>query len=522
MLSHNTLAKLDSMVESHMQKNHITGAAVAVVSGDEILYARGYGQESILADSPAVTADTLFRIASVTKPLTGTMILQLVERGVLDLDMPIRTYLPWLELSEPGAAELLTLRLLLSHRSGFPTGGEPMGSRDPEGLERYVREYVPTIPLMSAPGVGYHYSNHNLNLAGYVAEAVTGTHFSKLMQELVFEPLEMTNTTFDPLVALSSPLARPHVRKADGTWEVSRTFLEGVANYPAWYCMSSANDLAKFARFHLQGGSIPSQMQAPQTPGYRVSDFACGLTWFRDSKRGKVRFYHFGQFSNQYESLLVFSPEDQIGLVVLGNGDQLYGLGLEMFDVLRFGEVVPEPEPVVDESAANSAEWPHYVGTYFSNLHGPVEVLTEGHDLLLNIHGEKMTLSPLRERVYFTQNADGALYSVGFPVEDESPVRGIILNGHVRGRREIPVYEANPAEWADWIGVYDDTVEQYEVDVRDGKLSVADSGREHEFEALAKDVFLSKTQGLIRFAYFGEEKQPTLVFHEAWRYRKVR
>jgi CubicO group peptidase (beta-lactamase class C family) len=525
--------RLDELVEQHRKEHNITGAALAVVRGEEIVYARGYGRESIVPDSPDVTPDTLFRIASVTKPLTATMIMRLVEQGVLDLDTPIRTYIPWLQLSVPGAAEKLTLRLLLTHRGGFPTGGEAMGSRDPEGLERYVREYVPTVPLMASPGVGYRYSNHGLNLAGYVAEAASGKRYAQLMQELLFDPLGLERTTFDPLVALSYPLARPHFRHPDGTLTVWHNFFEAVSSYPGSYCISSVNDLAKMAMLHLHAGRFGgeqllqpesiAEMQAVQTLGYRLNDFSCGLTWFRESKRGKTRFYHFGQSSYQYTSLLVFSPEDDLALVVLGNGEGMYSVGQKLFDILQFGEAVEEPELQANPEAAVVEEWPLYTGTYYCDFHGFLEVLTEEGELLLSLHGEKMTLSPLRERVYFARHPEGRVYSVGFPVQEDERVEAILLNGHVRGRREVPVYEANPADWSEWIGVYDDTVEQFRVDVREGKLVVwySETEQEHEFEALDRDLFLSKTQGVIRFAYFNADF-PTLVFHEAWRYPKVR
>jgi CubicO group peptidase (beta-lactamase class C family) len=84
------------------------------------------------------------------------------------------------------------------------------------GLYDYMREVVPTLPVLFAPGSAYSYGNHALNIAGFVAETVTGVKFADLMQEMLFDPLEMTQTTYHPLRAMTHPLALPHNREADG------------------------------------------------------------------------------------------------------------------------------------------------------------------------------------------------------------------------------------------------------------------------------------------------------------------
>src|SRR5581483_7052762 len=109
---------LERQIQDLMQTAHVPGLALAIVKNQEILYARGFGVTSVEDSGMPVTPQTLFRIGSVTKPLTGTMIMRLVDEGKLELDSPVRAYLPWFTLSEPGAAERVTLRMLLCHMSG--------------------------------------------------------------------------------------------------------------------------------------------------------------------------------------------------------------------------------------------------------------------------------------------------------------------------------------------------------------------------------------------------------------------
>src|SRR5689334_22863181 len=112
---------LEQLIQLRMAEAIVPGLALAIVQGDKVIYARGFGVTSTDDNAPSVTPDTLFRIGSVTKPLTGTMIMRLVETGVLDLDKPITEYVDWLTIGEPNVAPQITLRMLLSHTAGLPT-----------------------------------------------------------------------------------------------------------------------------------------------------------------------------------------------------------------------------------------------------------------------------------------------------------------------------------------------------------------------------------------------------------------
>jgi CubicO group peptidase (beta-lactamase class C family) len=244
--------QLEKMIEDHMKQVHVTAAALAVVNDQEILYARGYGRTSVEEGGVAVSPRTLFRIGSVTKPLVGTAVMRLVENGQLDLDQPLKAYIEWLRFSEPHAEERITLRMLLSHTSGLPSDSQS-GSADSDGLESYVRERLPHYFFVASPGRLFSYANAGFSLAGYIAQVITRKRFPDLMQELVFDPLEMHLTTFDPLVAMTYPFALPHILREDQL-HVWHHVSYGQAIAPAGGAYSTVEDLAYFAKMHLQYG----------------------------------------------------------------------------------------------------------------------------------------------------------------------------------------------------------------------------------------------------------------------------
>src|SRR5690606_1479427 len=241
---------IERRVADLMDAAIVPGMALAVTNRDEVIYARGFGATSTEPDAPAVGPDTIFRIGSITKPLTATMLMRLVDDGLLDLDRPVREYVPWLKLMDEDAERIITLRMLLSHTSGLPTALEYNGWRDPSGLEAYVREVLPALPPVAPPGEIYAYSNPGFNLAGYVAEAVTGTPYAELMRQYLFEPLGMGRTTFDPLVAMTYPFSQSFVLDETGRPQVKRPFVDNTGEYPCGFALSTVLDLGKLARLH--------------------------------------------------------------------------------------------------------------------------------------------------------------------------------------------------------------------------------------------------------------------------------
>ena len=302
------LYTLEKSITRHMDVAQVPGLALAIVKEQEILYARGFGMTSVEDGGVPVTPQTLFRIGSTTKSLTGTALLRLVEAGLLDLDLPLSNYIHWLIFSDPAAASQITLRMLLSHTSGLPTDVPLQDRRHSSGLEVFIREELPHCPLVARPGKLFAYSNLGLIVAGFLAQYVCEKPFTQVMQEQVFTPLEMHRTTFDPLVALTYPLAQAHVVGNKGRLSVEHRFLEDTANYPASFAMSTVLDMANFALMHLNNGLFRERvflqpdtilrMQQPHTYLFTRKDLAYGLTFSLDSYHGQPLIGHDGAISS--------------------------------------------------------------------------------------------------------------------------------------------------------------------------------------------------------------------------------
>lgn len=274
-------------IERAMVDAHVPGLALALATRAGIIYSRGFGVTSMEEGMP-VTPSTLFRVASVTKPMTGTMIMRLVDRGLIDIDRPVTDYLPWFKVSDADATERMTPRMLLVHTSGIPHDHKPFGPRGPEALEARVRNEIPAYPLLARPGQKWAYSNAGTHIVAHIAEVVAGKYYADLMQELIFDPLGMTRTTFDPTVAMTYPLAQSHVRDDDGLIRVEHRQPINSANNASGQAYSTVEDVARFATLHLGSGMFGGErlisselINAMHAPQAVVDDRrSYGLTFF--------------------------------------------------------------------------------------------------------------------------------------------------------------------------------------------------------------------------------------------------
>jgi CubicO group peptidase (beta-lactamase class C family) len=187
------LRALDEKIEAAMARYNIPGVAVGLVhNGHE--YVRGYGVTNVKHPSP-VDGDTLFRIGSTTKTFTGTAVMRLVDQGKLDLNAPVRTYLPELKLADESVAARVTVRQLLNHSAGWLGDDYADYGRGADALARYVAGML-HLPQFTEPGRVFAYNNAAVNLAERVIEAVSGMSYETAMQQLLLDPLGLTRTGF--------------------------------------------------------------------------------------------------------------------------------------------------------------------------------------------------------------------------------------------------------------------------------------------------------------------------------------
>ena len=193
---------IDKMIQEKMKEQQIPNATVSVVRNGKVIFEKGYGYAN-LEDQTRIEAEkTMFRMGSVSKLFTWTAVMQLVERGMLDLDTDVNEYLDFeipskLEESDQGDTEPITLHHLMTHTPGFEDYADSifrLSADKKPSLDEYVRQYMPA--RVFPPGEVMAYSNYGTALAGYVVEQVSGMPFPEYVEKNVYQPLGMKHSTF--------------------------------------------------------------------------------------------------------------------------------------------------------------------------------------------------------------------------------------------------------------------------------------------------------------------------------------
>jgi len=240
---------LDGYLPYALRTADIPGAVVTVVKDGQLLTARGYGYADVEKKTPVDPERTLFRPGSVTKLVTWTAVMQLVEQGKLDLDKDVNTYLDFKIPDYDGKP--ITLRQIMTHTAGFEEAIKGLIFSDPAHLlplGDYLKRWTPK--RVFAPGTTPAYSNWATSLAGYVVERVSGEKFDDYCDKHIFAPLGMTNSTMrQPLPAALTGQMASGYKPGQGAGK-----FEIVGPAPAGSLSSTGTDMAKFMIANLDGG----------------------------------------------------------------------------------------------------------------------------------------------------------------------------------------------------------------------------------------------------------------------------
>ena len=193
----NAVAKLDGLAEELMRKSGIPGMAVAVVHGGKTVYAKGFGVKDVKAvddEKNRVDPDTVFQVASLSKPLSATVVAHQVGENAIDWDTPIVSKLPWFALSDPVVTRMVTIGDMFSHRSGLPDHAGDM-LEDLGHDRRYVLERLRQLPL-DPFRISYAYTNFGLTAAAEAVAVSAGKSWEDLCDEALLRPLGMTSTSY--------------------------------------------------------------------------------------------------------------------------------------------------------------------------------------------------------------------------------------------------------------------------------------------------------------------------------------
>jgi CubicO group peptidase (beta-lactamase class C family) len=224
------MSELQDKVTALAAELEVPGVSAGViVDGTE---EQAYAGVTSLENPLPVDATTLFQFGSTGKTYTATAIVRLAEQGLVDLDAPVRTYVPELVLKDEEVAARVTVLQLLNHTAGWDGDlMDDMGNGD-DALEKYVRRMA-TIEQVTPLGATVSYNNASLSLAGRVIEKVTGSTYERAISELVLEPLGLTSTWFFPNDIMTRRFAVGHNRHQDGTTTVARPWALPRSGNPA-------------------------------------------------------------------------------------------------------------------------------------------------------------------------------------------------------------------------------------------------------------------------------------------------
>lgn len=338
-----TVQQIGAIVEAEMERHQIPGLSLALVVDNEIRYASGFGWAD-LENRVRASREALFRTASVIKPLTATAVMQLAERGRLDLDAPIQKYCS----AFPEKQWPVTARQLLAHLGGvrhYKDAAEARGTAHYLDLAEAVKVFA-NDPLLHEPGTKFSYTSFGYVLLGCALEGASRMRYEDYMQEYIFRPAGMDHTVPDDTFTLVPNRARGYMRMTEENarfWpERYKRFMKVGEIYnaelhdtsiklPAGGYLSTAEDLARFLLAVLAGKLIQEetrqQMWTPQKTR-DAAEITWGLGWIVPNEMGGERAVRVSGNQPGTSAALVILPEKQFAVVVLANleGIDLYPL----------------------------------------------------------------------------------------------------------------------------------------------------------------------------------------------------
>ncbi|HEX6468860.1 MAG TPA: serine hydrolase domain-containing protein [Streptosporangiaceae bacterium] len=367
---------LDGRLPSLLRKYGVPGAAWAVLRGDEVVD----GAAGLLSKATEVeaTTDSVFQIGSITKLWTGTLVMQLVDDGKVDLDAPVRDYLPAFRIADEGAAERITVRQLLSHTAGFEGDIFTDTGAGDDCLEKYVAT-LSGVSQLFPPGERFSYNNAGYCVLGRLVEVLRDKPYDMCLREHLASPLGLTHTATNAAEAIMFRAAVGHIEMEPGAgyvpapvWALARS------NAPAGSMLAMRpRDLVAFARMHLEDGRAAdgTPVLAPGTaarmrgrevdlPDLGLMGSSWGLAFERFDTPAGVIVGHDGSTIGQ-SAFLRMVPESGVAVALLTNGGDAMPLYRDVvgqaLDELTGVSLPALPVPPANPERIDATR---YVGTY--------------------------------------------------------------------------------------------------------------------------------------------------------------
>lgn len=461
------IQKYRELIPRLMAEQDLPGLAVAVVDDTGVVWSEGFGFTDSQHKTP-ITPETIFSVQSTSKLFTATAVMLAVQDGLLDLDVPITTYLPEFtvhSIFEEHPERRITLRMLLSHTAGF-THEAPLGNNfdlAPVSFEDHIRTISDTW-LRFPVGTGYAYSNLGISLAGYILQEASGQTFASYVEEKLLQPLGMMNSSFDMAQIRLNP------NRAIGHSKPLPSVPLEIPIIPEGGLYTSASDMANFIQFQLQQGSLNGQRllspalldemyTVPAPAQGSLEGYALGVARTQWHRGQEALLFSHGGGGFGFLSDLWWLPELQIGITVLTNSadhnlqgalalDILYDFvhhpGTVYYDrlmALPYRTPIPDGNgqyrpPVGLAQAINQHEmqasdqdllrWKEYEGIYSAECWGVLDpasasgrVYVEGSHLFLSLETgettEEFLLAEVLPGLFFAKNGEALDFRGAIP-----------------------------------------------------------------------------------------------------------
>ncbi len=342
--------KVAQKIVSEMKRLQVPGVAIGIWhAGKE--YSEGFGVTNVEHPLP-VTPDTLFQTGSISKTFTGTLMMQLVEQGKVDLDTPVQKYIKDFKLRDKDAAKKVTIRQLLTHMGGWVGDYFNDFGNGEDALAKMVKD-VAKLPQVQPLGTIWSYNNTGFNIASRVIEIVTKKSYEQAVQEMLFNPLKLNMSFFYPSDILFTHRFVVGHQKVKNKVQVARPWAIGRAGNGVGGVVSTVKDLLKYARFHMSNGKksviTGRSLRAMRIPQVSMGPRGLmGITWFIRKADGLTIYAH-GGATNGQQAYFFFIPKKDFALAILTNSDDggiinegIFLLALDIY----FNSKIELPKPI--------------------------------------------------------------------------------------------------------------------------------------------------------------------------------
>ena len=378
MTSTGSLADLEGTLQARLDQlaadAGVVGAVVAVQQGDKTV-AAATGVANVRTGQPVAT-DTIFQIGSISKVYTATLVMQLVDEGLVDLDTPVASYLPGFTTEDKDAAATVTVRQLLSHTSGMDGDVFDDFGRGDDCIEKYVAGMA-TLAQTSPPGAFFSYCNSGFVLLGRIVEHFRGMSWDAALRKHLLEPLGLKDTVTLPDEAILRPVAVGHLGTGeDGAQQVAPVYHLTRALGPAGVVTAPAAEVIAFARMHLNDGAAPDgtqvlspasvkamrELQVRLDDPYTLGD-GWGLGWILYTLGTPPVIGHDGSTIGQ-QAYMRIVPDRDLVVVLLSNGGGMGALFEKLVRPLLRELAGAELNPLPELRSGVEVDVSAFLGTY--------------------------------------------------------------------------------------------------------------------------------------------------------------